>query len=190
MKDFRENIWKNAKISTRYYYRVPDQKIKEKIEGMLHKEPGAEDRALDRLKSHLDWGGQLPREVVDYITNFLGQKTIYLNKKGNDVHPFALTGLDDLSTRVLGYGKRFSGEPFEEWKEGWLIIGTQAADPFIVDLNQYDLTLSPVYHARHGIGAWKWKKISGSIQEFIKEELSFQFYVNRYGELDVKRECV
>jgi hypothetical protein len=78
----------------------------------------------------------------------------------------------ELEEAQVGYsvsdsGERFTGVKKGDWKESWLVIGTEdlCGDPIFVDLNMPDL---PVFTAAHGQGEWIPVMIAGSFEGFGK----------------------
>ena len=78
----------------------------------------------------------------------------------------------ELEEAQVGYsvsdsGERFTGVKKGDWKESWLVIGTEdlCGDPIFVDLDMPDL---PVFTAAHGQGEWIPVMIAGSFEGFGK----------------------
>lgn len=52
----------------------------------------------------------------------------------------------------------------EDWNPDYIVIANCNADPYCIDIS---LDNSPVYYAMHGIGEWRFKKVSESLEEFF-----------------------
>jgi hypothetical protein len=95
-----------------------------------------------------DWTGTFPiPPAVERFYRDVGPFNVTIEAHGN---PYFLPRLADLWQFQAGYRcDGFSGEPFDDWPDDWLVVADEGGDPFILARSS-----GAVMHSCHGEGAW------------------------------------
>lgn len=82
----------------------------------------------------------------------------------------SLYGAAELVKSQHGYAwNRVSHEAIAGWPEQYLVIADAGADPYCLDLGDVTDGDAPVYHAEHGMGAWRFERHADSFVDFLNQ---------------------
>jgi hypothetical protein len=110
---------------------------------------------------------RLPAVYLDFVTRFSPLRVII---KGDIfVQTFLLFGAADLIKGQDGYSESSAlKRRLEEWPPNLVVIGSDAGDPYVLDLSQSNGEDAPILTAWHGTGSWDFQPVAGSFMEFIE----------------------
>lgn len=124
---------------------------------------------LDKIMEEICSRWNLPKNYIEFLNN--NKDNIYtdvsdeesdLYSYGDDIEIYGATGLIEGQ---LGYSYNpIQKAVIEDWNPDYIVIANCNADPYCIDIS---LDNSPVYYAMHGIGEWRFKKVSESLEEFF-----------------------
>lgn len=127
---------------------------------------GGGEELIKRLEQ--EYKQQFPSELKEYLANYAPENCIetFWGLNGGLV----LTGANQFSYTNSGYNWNYLyNEIIEEWAANWFLIGQDDGDPYIVDLNHFDV-VCPVLTAYHGEGSWNFRLFANSIADFLAGE--------------------
>ncbi|MCC7645420.1 MULTISPECIES: SMI1/KNR4 family protein [unclassified Janthinobacterium] len=82
----------------------------------------------------------------------------------------SLYGAAELVKAQHGYAwNPVSQETIAGWPDQYLVIADAGADPYCLDLGNIADGDAPVYHAEHGMGAWRFERHADSFIDFLNE---------------------
>ena len=82
----------------------------------------------------------------------------------------SLYGAAELVKSQHGYAwNRVSHEAIAGWPGQYLVIADAGADPYCLDLGDVTDGDAPVYHAEHGMGAWRFERHADSFVDFLNQ---------------------
>ena len=122
-----------------------------------------------------DWQGPflLHQDLIEYYA-ILGPLNINLPGYGNN---FYLPKLADLWQYQEGYRwNGLTGEKLSDWKDEWLVVADEGADPFI-----FSRTTGIVLFDYHGSGIWEPKELFGNIETMVTSLLILASIVKSAG---------
>jgi hypothetical protein len=95
-----------------------------------------------------DWTGAFPIPPrVEQFYREVGPSNVTIQVQAN---AYFLPCLADLWQFQAGYRwNGLSGEPIEDWSDGWLVVADEGGDPFI-----FARSSGVILHAYHGEGEW------------------------------------
>jgi len=108
---------------------------------------------------------QLPALYREFLTRF-SPMSVTIPRGPWEI---ALFGAADLIRGQDGYSfNPITQEVIFDWKDDHLVIASRGGDPFVLDLSASSGNDAPVLTARHGVGAWKFKKSHASFLAFLE----------------------
>ena len=124
---------------------------------------------LDKIMEEICSRWNLPKNYIEFLNNNkdniytdVGDEESDLYSYGDDIEIYGATGLIEGQ---LGYSYNpIQKAVIEDWNPDYIVIANCNADPYCIDIS---LDNSPVYYAMHGIGEWRFKKVSESLEEFF-----------------------
>lgn len=124
---------------------------------------------LDKIMEEICSRWNLPKNYIEFLNNNkdniytdVGDEESDLYSYGDDIEIYGATGLIEGQ---LGYSYNpIQKAVIEDWNPDYVVIANCNADPYCIDIS---LDNSPVYYAMHGIGEWRFKKVSESLEEFF-----------------------
>ncbi|WP_426073669.1 SMI1/KNR4 family protein [Janthinobacterium sp. DSP2-3-3] len=82
----------------------------------------------------------------------------------------SLYGAAELAKAQHGYAwNPVNGATIAGWPEQYLVIADAGADPYCLDLGDVTDGDAPVYHAEHGMGAWRFERHADGFIDFLNE---------------------
>lgn len=110
---------------------------------------------------------RLPVVYLDFVTRFSPLRVII----ESDIfeQTFLLFGAADLIEGQDGYSESSALKRcLEEWPPYLVVIGSDAGDPYVLDLSRSNGEDAPVLTAWHGTGSWDFQPVADSFMEFIE----------------------
>ena len=111
---------------------------------------------VERLQSKY----QLKGNYLDFLKRF-SPCNVIVSKGAYDIF---LYGADNLEENQNGYSVSEQGEALDAWPKDYLVIADRFGDPYCIRMGEEE---SLIYFAKHGEGAWKFKKQYNSLEEFL-----------------------
>jgi len=108
-----------------------------------------------------DWQGsfELHNDLIEYYL-IIGPLNLSLPAYGNN---FYLPQLNHLWDYQKGYRwNSLTGEKLLDWKDEWLVVGDQGADPFILSS-----TTNTILFDNHGNGIWEPRELFSNIESMV-----------------------
>ena len=123
----------------------------------------ASPRDLEEIKKR--W--RLPPAYLDFQARF---SPLRVHMEGEIFEQgFTLFGAADLIAGQDGYSESsVLKRRLDEWPHHLVVIGTDAGDPYVLDLSRVDGDDAPVLTAMHGRGRWDFELVADSFKEFIE----------------------
>jgi len=110
---------------------------------------------------------RLPAVYLDFVTRFSPLRVII--NSDIFVQTFVLFGAADLIEGQDGYSESSAlKRRLEEWPPHLLVIGSDAGDPYVLDLSRSNGEDGPVLTAWHGTGSWDFQPVADSFMAFIE----------------------
>ena len=82
---------------------------------------------------------------------------------------FFLFGAADLIAEQDGYSESTDTKTrLEDWPPYLVVIGSDAGDPYVLDLSRSDGNDAPILMAWHGRGSWDFELVANSFVEFLE----------------------
>jgi len=93
---------------------------------------------------------KLPAIYLEFLSRFSPR---YFSFKVKQYNLICLYGASDLIEGQQGYSE-YEGQSFDDWPSHLVVIASQNADPYVLDLSRSDGNDAPVLHCEHGLGEW------------------------------------
>ena len=98
---------------------------------------------------------------LEFLKRFSPCNTI-ITKGMNEI---LLYGVDNIVESQIGYSVDSDINIVEDWPTNYLVIADRFADPYCIDITNGN---SEIYFAKHGQGAWEFKKVYNNFIEFLE----------------------
>lgn len=82
------------------------------------------------------------------------------------LYTYKLFGAHELLDMQVGYAIDHNHQALYGWNQDYFVIGERFGDPISINLKDEPLN---IYISSHGVGTWKYKKISNDLYDFLKK---------------------
>lgn len=118
---------------------------------------------IRRIKARWD----LPSNYLDFLKRFSPIKVTITSRRF--YNHFQLFGAGELIEAQDGYSfNPMQQKPIEDWPSHLIVVANHGGDPYVLDLSQSDSKDAPVYTAEHGVGTWKFRRVTKSFRDFLE----------------------
>jgi SMI1 / KNR4 family (SUKH-1) len=130
---------------------------------LLPSSPATIETLLQRWK--------LPSIYVRFLKKYSPNSVLISMKR--QVEDLQLFGAAELELAQDGYSHNsIKNEVIDIWPTHYVVIAEMAGDPFVLDLSAAKKGDAPVLTAKHGQGAWKFRKFADTFLEFLQKKMT------------------